>query len=340
MTIFISNKVMRGLKSMGEAYIGNQHRFRILDSVLETTYNPDHALSAHMGYVLASQFSKYLLLEGGSMNGLLTTLNITPRNTSLFDIGAESSKYNHVYATTFHGELDGNAASATKLKNPREIKIVGSVTGKGSFDGTDDIQISTETNHDHDEKYLSLNGGTLNGNLTFAKGFSIIGTAGAHLLTLTQENILQINYGTFTNKVGNLTLYSTGDLDIQTHSSGITLTSTLHEKTVNLGTSKDSIYIQNTVNNDYLHITDDGILKFNEYFVYHKGNFDANDVIKSEYKNHINELKKIIKVLSIELDQLEVAVGYKEQLSYPNYTIGDDLIHYKNSSMTILDKDE
>ena len=75
---------------MGEAYMGNQHRFRILDSVLETTYNPNHALSAHMGYVLASQFSKYLLLEGGSMNGLLTTLNIIPRNTSLFDIGAES----------------------------------------------------------------------------------------------------------------------------------------------------------------------------------------------------------------------------------------------------------
>lgn len=51
----------------------------------------------------------------------------------------------HPVSTTFNG----NADTASKLKNPVNIIIAGSVEGSASFDGSTDITIQTETKHTH-----------------------------------------------------------------------------------------------------------------------------------------------------------------------------------------------
>ena len=58
-----------------------------------------------------------------------------------------------IRATTFKGNLNGNAATATKLATARTISLTGSVTGNGTFDGSGNLSISTTTNHSHN--YLS-----------------------------------------------------------------------------------------------------------------------------------------------------------------------------------------
>ena len=63
-------------------------------------------------------------LTGG---GLMPTANNT------YNIGSSSSVYKHVYATIFHGALDGNASSATKL-NDDNLTLWGQ-----SFNGTANV---------------------------------------------------------------------------------------------------------------------------------------------------------------------------------------------------------
>lgn len=58
----------------------------------------------------------------------------------------------------FIGSLDGNAATATKLFTARTISLTGSVTGSGSFDGSDNLSIETTTNHSHAAS--NINAGT------------------------------------------------------------------------------------------------------------------------------------------------------------------------------------
>ena len=71
-----------------------------------------------------------------------------------------------ITATTFAGNLKGNADTATKLQTARTITLTGSVTGSGTFDGSDNLSITTTTNHTH--SYLPLSGGTVTGSVTMS----------------------------------------------------------------------------------------------------------------------------------------------------------------------------
>ena len=53
-----------------------------------------------------------------------------------------------VFARQFVGELNGNAASATKWQTPRTITFSGDVTGSGTLDGTSDLTINITNNAD------------------------------------------------------------------------------------------------------------------------------------------------------------------------------------------------
>ena len=66
------------------------------------------------------------------------------------------------------GNLQGNSTTATRLQNARDIKI-GNATKR--FDGTGNIEFTLQDigasplNHNHDNAYLKLTGGTLTGNV-------------------------------------------------------------------------------------------------------------------------------------------------------------------------------
>lgn len=56
-----------------------------------------------------------------------------------------------IYTSTTlgYGNISGNAGTATKLQTARTISLTGSVTGSGSFDGSENLSIATTTNHTH-----------------------------------------------------------------------------------------------------------------------------------------------------------------------------------------------
>lgn len=64
-----------------------------------------------------SKVSEYLPLGGGTMTGTITSQSIIPATTNAYDLGSSSLKWANVYATTFNGNVTGNAASATKLSS-------------------------------------------------------------------------------------------------------------------------------------------------------------------------------------------------------------------------------
>lgn len=63
---------------------------------------------------------------------------------------------------TLANSISGNAATASKLQTTRTITLAGSVTGSAAFDGSNNITITTSTNHSHSQ-YLPLAGGTMGG---------------------------------------------------------------------------------------------------------------------------------------------------------------------------------
>lgn len=72
--------------------------------------------------------------------------------------------------------VSGNAATAAKLQTARTISLTGSVTGSAAFDGSNNITITTSTNHSHSQ-YLPLAGGTMTGSIGYgAKGYCYIGS--------------------------------------------------------------------------------------------------------------------------------------------------------------------
>ena len=323
---------------MGESFLGLPNRFRIINNLLEYTYNPNHALSASMGYVLNEKFNSYLPLSGGTITGEITSQNIIPSKESTFSIGSEDFPYTDVYGNTIHGNLEGNSNSTSKLQNQITVTLTGSVTGEVSTDLSGNVIIETSTNHNHDVDYLKLTGGELKGNLALGKDTAIVGYTGHQLLTLSENEKLMIGYGHYLAGIGNTEIYSDGDLSVVSGSSGITIKSDLFDKTINIGTSDEDVFIENTVNGDFLRITDNGKLLFNENDVYHHGNFRPEDLLTTEFSDHMKEVKKVIKVMAILLDELEVYTGKKASRDYPESSITDQLEYYKNNAIEILDK--
>ena len=58
--------------------------------------------------------------------------------------------------------ISGNAATATKLASARTISLSGAITGSGTFDGSNNLAITTSVGN---LSYLPLSGGTITGNL-------------------------------------------------------------------------------------------------------------------------------------------------------------------------------
>lgn len=63
---------------------------------------------------------------------------------------------------TLANSISGNAATASKLQTACTITLAGSITGSAAFDGSNNITITTSTNHSHSQ-YLPLAGGNMNG---------------------------------------------------------------------------------------------------------------------------------------------------------------------------------
>jgi len=63
------------------------------------------------------------------------------------------------------GDVTGTASQANQLTNARTIQVSGAVTGSASFNGSQNVTITTSVNHNHDGDYVNVGGDTMTGTL-------------------------------------------------------------------------------------------------------------------------------------------------------------------------------
>lgn len=82
-------------------------------------------------------------------NQILFSSTSRPTVNDTYNLGTSSYKWANMYATTFHGALDGNSSTTSKLATARTITLSGAVTGSVDFDGSGNVTLSTSVNHNH-----------------------------------------------------------------------------------------------------------------------------------------------------------------------------------------------
>ena len=107
--------------------------------------------------------------------------------------------------------INGSAATASKLGTKRTIQLTGSVTGSGKFDGSGDLNITTTTNHSHD--YLPLSGGAVTGDTSIrnVKFLQSTVTAGTTSGTSNTLYIYGTTYGNDETAIQTAGKFSFGD---------------------------------------------------------------------------------------------------------------------------------
>lgn len=73
--------------------------------------------------------------------------SLSPSSNNSRTLGTSALKWNNVYATTFTGNLSGNASTATKLQTARTISHEGDLTGSYTFDGSANITDTAYINY-------------------------------------------------------------------------------------------------------------------------------------------------------------------------------------------------
>ena len=111
----------------------------------ETAYRTGNVnlTPANIGAAAASHTHSYLPLGGGTLTGNLSSRQIAPSANNSYTLGTSSLKWSNVYATTFTGNLTGNASTATTATNAttaskvnQTLTLSGDVTGSVSLNAT------------------------------------------------------------------------------------------------------------------------------------------------------------------------------------------------------------
>lgn len=111
----------------------------------ETAYRTGNVnlTPANIGAAATSHTHDYLPLGGGTLTGNLSSRQIAPSANNSYTLGTSSLKWSNVYATTFTGNLTGNASTATTATNAttaskvnQTLELSGDVTGSVSLNAT------------------------------------------------------------------------------------------------------------------------------------------------------------------------------------------------------------
>lgn len=118
----------------------------------ETSYRTGNVnlTPANIGAAAASHTHNYLPLTGGTLTGDLNSRQIAPSATNTYSLGTSSLKWSNVYATTFTGNLNGNATTATSATTAttanrvnKTLTLTGTVTGSVSLNADGTATMST-----------------------------------------------------------------------------------------------------------------------------------------------------------------------------------------------------
>lgn len=118
----------------------------------ETSYRTGNVnlTPANIGAAAASHTHNYLPLTGGTLTGNLSSRQIAPSANGSYSLGTSSLKWSNVYATTFTGNLNGNATTATSATTAttanrvnKTLTLTGTVTGSVSLNANGTATLST-----------------------------------------------------------------------------------------------------------------------------------------------------------------------------------------------------
>jgi hypothetical protein len=259
---------------MGECFMGIiPKRLHTIDSLSDNIYYPERALSSRQGYLLNEKFNDYLPIHGGVISGLLSTYDIKPDISDVYNIGTPSRYYNNgyikeIYSNHITGDLIGNASSATKLKSQFTIAITGAVTGNVMTDASGKAIINTTANHTHDV-YLPFTGGNMIGNIKMSNGASL----------LDSNNKVAIQFGSNYNigmgmydsgTANNLNLYSNTGMTFNNKSGNFVYTQQGCSPAA-LTLEPGVVRLSNLSYGSNIEILQ-GVLRYNGNNVYHTGN--------------------------------------------------------------------
>ena len=159
----------------------------------ETSYRTGNVnlTPANIGAAAASHTHNYLPLAGGTLTGTVTGRTIQPSATNTYDLGTSSLKWRNVYATTFTGNLSGNASTATTATNATTAtKVNQTLTLSGDVTGSVSLNVAgTRT------MTTTIGAGKVgttelaNDSVTFAKLHSDVGTVYVGSSEPTQDNV-------------------------------------------------------------------------------------------------------------------------------------------------------
>ena len=289
---------------MGEAYMGNQHRFRIignqssgeLSNILSQTFNPNHALSEYFGYRISREYVNRIGGTKYGMTGPLYTTDILnthnksdPGNPP--SIGDADHPYYKIYARNFHGTVD----IAKQLEHKVNIHIKGAVTGSTAMNGSEaNVEINTKMTHNHDDAYLKLTGGIMTGDIKLGGTDSAIVNRGGRKILHHQSDgeLLHVGSGPFLAGHGSLNLYSHNCMNMYLGTSQIKLhdghpteefmvdyiTIKLMDGGLFISTATDTgIYI-NQRGELYYRVYNTTKKEYDDYKVYHSGNCDISKI--------------------------------------------------------------
>ena len=284
---------------MGESFIGLPNRFKVINNLLESTYNPNHVLSAYQGYRLSVDYVKRSGGEEYAMTGSMYTESMYPNKGAYYgnygtlqgsDLGRNDARYRYIYGMYIYGEsFVGNASSASKLNHTIDLNVTGAVSGSASFDCSGNISLNLSSTHNHDDKYLPLTGGSLTGNLVFnGTNIGILDKDKRQILT-TSSSTTYIGRGPYTSNVGNLEMYSSGYMSMHTKQNDIRISieSATHapfKPYISIGADATGAYIKYSKNASRLYL-ENGTMTYNGYTVYHSGNLTLSDYASSTH-NH------------------------------------------------------
>ena len=283
---------------MGESFLGLPNRFKIVNNLLDKTFDPNHALSAYQGYVISKNYVNRTGGEDYCMEGTLVSRSIAPLEDSTYgrygtltgyDLGSYDKKYRYIHAHYLYG----TAEEASKWSHKMRIEITGDASGSVEFDGSTDVSLKlTVAPADYRGSFVSKSGDSVTGNIRFnGYGIGINNKENKQLFAEDPSSIIRIGRGPYTSGYGGIVMYSKGYLTMHTKQDGIRIqiesgSTGYTNPYVSIGADWSGVFMSYSGHEATLKMNRYGELLYNGNTVWHSGNLTPRNYAQASHTHN------------------------------------------------------
>ena len=138
-SVYVNSLIANGTNPSYNFYVNGTSYFNgaaTINSAL-TTNGLIYQTSNSNTLTLGAQNTAYCHIESSTLNFYFNKTievdgNVLPYTNNSFDLGSTGKYWRNIYGITFHGTLDGNAATTTKFASAQSITLTGDTTGTAS----------------------------------------------------------------------------------------------------------------------------------------------------------------------------------------------------------------